>query len=336
MQQDSIIVQSQGGVLDSVPQRPAKPQTPYQVLRLLPKDATPAQQDSAIQAWFEPQEIRYSERPDTLHLPGHDVPRNLMAVDIPQYYRENFFSKDSLYHPELDGGRYGVAGDPVPYTIKNDDMLTGLLLLSFLLIVITFAHSSSFLIKQFKDFFRNPRGEDNTETGTEIKVQLVFVLLTCIMCSLLYFFYAKTWIADTYILSSEYTLLAIFGIVMTAYFYLKFALYSFVNKIFFDRRMDKKILTTNLFIVSLEGVALFPIVLLLSYFSISPQNAALYCILVVVFVKILTFYKTNTIFFKQNADVLQIILYFCALEIVPLSILWGGLAFIANILKVNF
>ena len=306
------------------------------MLRLLPKDATPAQQDSAIQTWFEPGEIRYSEQPDTLHLPGHGIPRNLLSVDIPQYYRENFFSKDSLYHPELDGGRYGVAGEPVPYTIKNDDLLTGLLLFSFLLIVFTFAHSSTFLVRQFKDFFRNPRGENNTETGTEIKVQLVFVALTCVMCSLLYFFYAKTWIADTYIPSSEYTLLGIFGLVFIGYFLLKFALYSFINKIFLDREVNKKILTSNLFIVSLEGVALFPIVLLVAYFSLSPQNAALYCVLVVVFVKILTFYKTNSIFFKQNADVLQIILYFCALEIVPLTILWGGLAFIANNLKINF
>jgi hypothetical protein len=125
-------------------------------------------------------------------------------------------------------------------------------------------------------------------------------------------------------------------VVFAVYFFLKFWLYEFINKIFFGRRINKKILTSNLFIVSLEGVALFPIVLLLSYFSLSPQNAALYCILVVVFVKILTFYKTNTIFFRQNADVLQIILYFCALEIVPLIILWGGLAFIANNLKVNF
>ena len=69
---------------------PTKPQTPYQVLRLLPKDATPAQQDSAIQAWLEPVEIRYSERPDTLHLPGDGIPKDLKAVSLPQqYYREN-------------------------------------------------------------------------------------------------------------------------------------------------------------------------------------------------------------------------------------------------------
>jgi hypothetical protein len=51
----------------------SKPMTPYQVLRLLPKDATPAQQDSAIQAWFQPGEVHYSNQPDTLHLPGHGI-----------------------------------------------------------------------------------------------------------------------------------------------------------------------------------------------------------------------------------------------------------------------
>ena len=45
---------------DTTVHRPARPQTPYQVLRMLPRDATPAQQDSAIQAWFQPGEIHYS------------------------------------------------------------------------------------------------------------------------------------------------------------------------------------------------------------------------------------------------------------------------------------
>ena len=37
----------------------------------------------------------------------------MLDVQLPQYYREGFFSKDTLFHPELPGGRYGVAGDPI-------------------------------------------------------------------------------------------------------------------------------------------------------------------------------------------------------------------------------
>ena len=108
-------------IADTVERHPAKPQTPYQVLQLLPKDATPEQQDSAIQSWFQPGEIHYSEQPDTLHLPGHDKGHNPREIRIPDYNKEQFLSDDSLYHPELAHEPFGVAGDPVPYNISNDD-----------------------------------------------------------------------------------------------------------------------------------------------------------------------------------------------------------------------
>ena len=167
--QDSIYVEPPSIVaLDLVPRTPAKPQTPYQVLRLLPKDATPAQQDSAIQAWFAPEEIHYSERPDTLHLPGEGIPRDLKDVQLPTYYRENFFSNDSLYHPELDGGRYGVAGDPVTETLSNDSLISGLLILCFLLMTLAFSRISGFIGRQIKDFFYVQKGEHSVEeTGDE-------------------------------------------------------------------------------------------------------------------------------------------------------------------------
>ena len=101
-------------------------------------------------------------------------------------------------------------------------------------------------------------------------------------------------------------------------------------------RKNKKFLTSLLFITSLEGILLFPSVLLLAYFHIPPQSVVYYCATVVVLAKILTFYKAHVTFFRQNADFLQIILYFCALEMIPLFALWGGLAVIVNFLKVNF
>ena len=82
--------------------------TPKQVLSWLPKNATPAQQDSMIRAHIKPSEIHWSEMPDTLHLPGHKPGKSFRDVSLPQYYRESFFSKDSLFHPELKGGRLGV------------------------------------------------------------------------------------------------------------------------------------------------------------------------------------------------------------------------------------
>ena len=62
LQQDSIAQQDIGVQGDSVAPRPTVI-TPAMVLKWLPRDATPAQQDSAIQARFKPSEIHWSKRP---------------------------------------------------------------------------------------------------------------------------------------------------------------------------------------------------------------------------------------------------------------------------------
>ena len=187
-----------------------------------------------------------------------------------------------------------------------------------------------------KDFFYVQRADrDVTETGNEMKFQFVFVGLTCLVYGLLYYLYATAYIADTFTLSSQYSILGIFVGVFMLYFLLRFSLYHGINILFFDKRRNTKFLTSFLFITAMEGAILFPILLLLAYLHFSPVYAAIYVTAVVILVKILTFYKSYVIFFKQNRVFLQIILYFCALEMVPLLTLWGGLSVIVDIFKIK-
>lgn len=323
-------------VNDTVARQYNKPQTPYQVLRLLPKDATPAQQDSAIQAWLGPREIQYSKRPDTLHLPGDEIPHDMKVVDIPLYYRENFFSNDTLYHEELQAGSNGIAGDPVPYAINNDDIITGLLILCFLFIAFALSRISDFIGRQLNSFFYIQGSDRNiTETGSEINFQIAFIGLTCLIYGLLYYLYATTYVADTFTLSSEYVILGIFTGIFTLYFPIRFILYHIVNSVFFDKNENGKFLTSLLFLTAMEGLLLFPLLLMLAFMRLSMLYAIIYCALVVLLVKILTFYKSFAIFFKQKEVFLQIILYFCALEIVPLLSLLGSLSVIVDVFKIK-
>ena len=315
-----------------------KPQTPYQVLRLLPKDATPAQQDSAIQAWLEPREIKFSEQPDTLHLPGEGIPKDLKVVNLPQYYRENFFSNDTLYHEELSAqDYYGMAGAPIPYSYANDNLVTSLLIIGFLLIAFAFSRMSNFIVGRAKNFIHPSQNSLSlSETSGEIYMQIVLTGLTCIVYALLYYLYATEFLATTYVISSEYALLGIFLGVFVSYYLLRFGLYTIVNNLFFSSGKNKKFLTSLLYISSIEGLLLYPALALLTFMYLTIQHAIWYCIVVLILVKIMTFYKCFTIFFKQNDLFLQIILYFCALEMVPLMTLWGGLSVIVDILKINF
>lgn len=312
--------------------------TPAQVLKWLSRDATPAQQDSIIQAHFKPGEIHWSDRPDTLHLPGHDRGHNMLDVDIPQYYREGFFSKDTLFHPELQGGRNGIAGDPVPYTVHADNLMTGLLLLCFIMIVVAFSSVKDFLLHQFKSFFYFSRdvSSEISETAVEFRFQFFLVMLASLLISLLFYFYTLYYIGETFILRSPYYLILIYWGIIMGYYLLKAMLYTIVNLVLFDSKRNKQWMRSFLFISSVEGILMFPIMMINGYFDISVVSAAIYVAVVLIIIKIMTFYKCFIIFFSRNVVKLQIILYFCALEIVPLLFVWSILNATANMLKINF
>ena len=275
---------------------------------------------------------------DTLHLPIPTKGHSLLDVQLPQYYREGFFSKDTLFHPELPGGRFGVAGDPVPYNIHNDSIITSILLGFFILMVIAYANTHEFVTRQLKKFFYVPSEGtmEITETGTELRIQLFMVLLSSVLLSLLYYFYVIHFVGDTFILNSQYLLIAIYLVMMVSYFMAKWWLYTLVNVVFFGSKKNRHWLKTILFISSMEGAVFLPAVLLQAYFDVTEKNVVIYFIIVLIFVKILTFFKCYVAFFRRNVVKLQIILYFCALEMVPLLAFWGALDYVTDSLKINF
>ena len=262
----------------------------------------------------------------------------MLDVDLPQYYREGFFSKDSLFHPELPGGRYGVAGDPVPYTVQHDNVIISLLLLLFVLATIAFSNSRHFVVRQTKNFFSTNREgmTEITETAVEIRFQAFLTFLNSLLLSILFYFYTLNFIGETFLLDSQYHLIAIFLGMTVVYYLVKTMLYAIVNNVFFDGKKNRQWMKSFLFITSIEGVLLFPLVVVWTFFDISIQNAVFYVVIVISIVKILELFKCFLIFFRQNVVKLQIILYFCTLEIIPMVLLWGALVFMANSLKINF
>ena len=340
MRQDSLTINNTLAAGDSGQVTVApKPHelTPKEVLSWLPANATPAQQDSAIQRHIKISEIHWSEQPDTLHMPGHPKGKSFRDASLPQYYRESFFSKDSLFHPELTGGRLGVAGDPVPYSIASDNLITGLLLGCFILALLALAKSREFIIRQAKNFFYVQRANTTeiTETSGELWVQMFLIVQTCLLFSVIFFSWQRTDVTDTFIFD-QYQVIGIYTGIIAGYFIFKMILYWGVGSVFFESKKIEQWSKSFLFLIAGEGLLLFPLVMLLSYFDISIRSAVIYTLIVVIFVKILTFYKTYLIFFQKKGLILQNFLYLCALEIVPLLILWGALLLINSFLKVNF
>ncbi len=275
---------------------------------------------------------------DTLHLPWRDGGYSLLDVELPQYYREGFFSKDSLFHPELPGGRFGVAGTPVPYSASGDNFITSVLLVFFILLVLALAQIRSFIVRQAKNFFyvHHEGAQEMAQTGAELRVQMVLLLLTSLLLSLICYFYTVRYIIDSFFRPAQYLLIVVYFLMVVGYFSVQFLLYAIANNILFDGKRNIQWQKTKLFITGMEGVLCLPAVLLFVFLGLSEQNVIGYLTFVLFFVKLLTFFKCYVVFFRTNVVKLQIILYFCALEMMPLLAFGGALGFVANSLKIIF
>lgn len=312
--------------------------SPREILSRLPQNATPEQQDSAIRANYKFPQIDWSRRPNPMRTPQtHVDTSHKFSLKKPMYHSKSMVQPDSIYRPEYAVYRQGVAGDPVPYSIASDNLITSILLGCFILAMVSIAKSGNFIQRQFKNFFHTQREGTTiiTETSSELRFQFFLLMQTALLLSLIFFFYTKTFVGESFSIP-QYYIIGIYTGIITAYFMLKALLYLVVNWVFFDRKKNEQWMKSGLFLVSTEGIALFPVVMLLAYFNFPIDSTVIYTAFVIILAKLLSFYKTYLIFFRKNTAFVQSFLYFCAFEMMPLGVLWGVLVLTDNYLKVNF
>lgn len=230
----------------------------------------------------------------------------------------------------------GVAGDPLPYRFRSDDFVTSALMISFFLMVWTIARGWYFLMMSMKDFFRD-RVRDNLfaeRTDTEMSGRIFLIFQTCFLLGILFFDYTQECMTEVFNNVSPYLILGVGVGSCCLYYLLKVLLYTCVNHVFFDREQASRWTEAYLFSVFVLGMALLPLVLLVVYFDLSFGNLRVLFILILGMVKILLFYKCFRVFFKYLTGGLHLILYFCALEILPLLVLWRALIYANNNLTV--
>ena len=249
------------------------------------------------------------------------------------YFKGNKYFKLGRGNSHSDG----VSGILAPYAVSNDNTVAALLLGCFVMAMVAFSLSRNFLERQIKGFFRISRSKESlAETDSEVRFLSILLAQTSLLGSILYYFFVRNNGSGRLESESQIAAIGCFFGIFVAYFLFKYLVYGFVNWVFFDRKNNVQWKRSQLFLSSLEGVLLFPVVLLLVYFSLSLNAALIYTLIVMLIIKMLAFYKGYTIFFKRIGASLQIILYFCALELMPLMVLWGVLFITDNYLIINF
>ena len=232
----------------------------------------------------------------------------------------------------------GFEGTPISYSPRTDDAIALTLLVCFFLSSIALARGKKFLSQQVKDFVlhRERTSIFDSSTAADVRYLLVLVLQTCVLSGITFLNYFHDTCPALMDHVSSLLLLGIYVGFCLAYFLLKWLLYMFLGWTFFDKNKTNIWLESYSALIYYVGFALFPFVLFLVYFDLSLTNLVIIGSIISIFTKILMFYKWIKLFFHQFSGLFLLILYFCALEIVPCLLLYQGMIQMNNILLIKF
>ena len=232
----------------------------------------------------------------------------------------------------------GFEGTPISYSPRTDDAIALTLLACFFLSSIALARGKKFLSQQVKDFVlhRERTSIFDSSTAADVRYLLVLVLQTCVLSGITFLNYFHDTCPALMDHVSSLLLLGIYVGFCLAYFLLKWLLYMFLGWTFFDKNKTNIWLESYSALIYYVGFALFPFVLFLVYFDLSLTNLVIIGSIILILTKILMFYKWIKLFFHQFSGLFLLILYFCALEIVPCLLLYQGMIQMNNILLIKF
>lgn len=241
------------------------------------------------------------------------------------------FGGNQLFHPELIAKSVGIEGEPVPYSFANDTLIASLLLAVFLLMSFSISRSWSFIVRQMKSFFFVPRRiAEATDTSSEVRYQYVMVAATSVIMALLYNIYRHS--CQETVAGSESNIVTVgclAGVLFVAAIF-RLLYYSFVNWVFFSEEQNERWIHLQLFLTTLYGVLLLPVVVLSMLFGLSMHFLLIYVIFATVLVELLSIFRCFVLFFKRSVFPLQIFLYLCTLEMIPTVLLWLSLKEVAD------
>ena len=232
----------------------------------------------------------------------------------------------------------GFDGEPVPQTLRDTPAVTVILLACFLLLAYALKGNHKYIGHRLKNLFVQKRRvslfDDSADTSHGFIALLSLVSCTLSgVCLYKYCVIAEPLLSDH---ASALFLLGIYTACICAFVLLKWGTYGFVNWIFFDEEQKESWNRACFDLLGSVSLLLFPLLLVSVYLNVNFRISNYLMLLVLLIAELVLFYKCNRNFFSQFYGFLHFILYFCALELVPLILFWKVINYINNILILKF
>ena len=257
------------------------------------------------------------------------VPDSLPLLYLGNEHIDSLLAADSMLfrgNAGYRGSGVGMQAQPLPPALFRNDGVSIALLSCFLLTLLYLASSRRRLSERIKTFFRPKQSTTTSSIAEPETYEWVHLLLGCqlsIIGALLFYSYAREQLSVDLINLTPLTLLGIYTAVFMTMLIVKQRLYHFVHAIFFTTAERRRWYESYSLLFIIESLVLFPLALLSVYFDLAPEKVSISLAILLLFVKILLFFKSFSVFFGKLKGCLHLILYFCALEAIPLLIAVG-------------
>lgn len=303
------------------------------------KGCSPSKIDSVIQANLPPRKIRWSQRPDTLEIPGLEGRVAYSVDNLPKCYHLGYFQGNDLLHPELEVQPHGIQPESVTYHPTQDSIISSLLIFCFVLMSFVIHAIRRFLSQQSYEFFQTSTHKDNhTDPNMAIGpwyAALIYLLLGLIG-SVLFFYYAQSNYNLFLCNIPSFCLLGIYISIFTFFFAVRKALSSFINWIFFDKTSRQEWKHSYNFLLAYETATLLACTAIGLYINCSPENLLYSAFAVIAIFKITLLYKTYKTFSFKIYGFMHLLSYLCGLEIIPLMALGVVLVNVTDSLIIKY
>ena len=252
--------------------------------------------------------------------------------DIPLFYRQ-VAAEDSLWvgrewlmRPTTEfvvGGYSGLDTQPLLLTPRHtDSLVVALLCCLVLLMVIKRRRNPSFRDELSNFFFPiQSMNREGSDSSNKEYVRMMVALFACIQVSLMIYTLTYEQVVFTS-LWSPWLLIGLLLLSCVLFLVLKQLLYKFVHSIFFDSGQKRLWRNQYAFLFTVESYVLFPVLLIFVYVLPDPQWVLYAGAIVLLTAKIMLLLKCFSTFFGKIYCIPQLFVYLCALEIVPLLVLW--------------
>jgi hypothetical protein len=218
----------------------------------------------------------------------------------------------------------GVQVEDCPYTLGNDRYVSLLVLVVLVVYLFVLSRNRAYLKERLSQLFGHRKHYEytNIQQQKEFHGTFFFQIVSVFVWAVFGFCFLHAYYPHVVTVLEPLKVGACVFIISSVTFLLQKMLYVFVNWIFFDKKKRSEWSGDRNLLLTLEGLLLFPAILLLLY---SPIEVRILWGLIVILLIFLRFYlmiRTFLIFFGKFYDGLHLILYFCTLEAMPLFF-WG-------------